>query len=45
MKGPAIPPNDLDGQTLFVWPGIQPGNALQEDGGDPAAVGNGVRAN
>ncbi|KAI4523725.1 hypothetical protein K525DRAFT_195692 [Schizophyllum commune Loenen D] len=42
MKVPAIPPNDLDGQTLFVWPGIQPGNALQEDGGDPAAVGNGV---
>ncbi|KAI4528654.1 hypothetical protein K525DRAFT_259030 [Schizophyllum commune Loenen D] len=42
MKVPAIPANDLDGQTLFIWPGIQPGNALNEANGDPAGVGNGV---
>ncbi|KAL1744684.1 hypothetical protein HDZ31DRAFT_38128 [Schizophyllum fasciatum] len=42
MKVPAIPSNDLDGQTLFIWPGIQPGNALSEPNGDPAGVGNGV---
>lgn len=41
MKVPAIPSN-LTGQTLFIWPGIQPGNALDETNGDPAGVGNGV---
>ena len=41
MKVPAIP-EKLAGETLFIWPGIQPGNALSEANGDPAGVDNGV---
>ena len=41
MKVPAVP-EKLAGETLFIWPGIQPGNALSEANGDPAGVDNGV---
>ncbi|THV00480.1 hypothetical protein K435DRAFT_751156 [Dendrothele bispora CBS 962.96] len=42
MKVPAVPARNLDDQTLFIWPGIQPGNGLNEPDGDPAGIGNGV---
>ncbi|KAI0030034.1 hypothetical protein K488DRAFT_88156 [Vararia minispora EC-137] len=42
LKVPDIPSGFSYDDTIFIWPGVQPGSALREQDGDPSGIGNGI---